>query len=94
MTKQDALFKILLRGLRRMQLRYRCRRGQPIILKGDEGIILKEMLEVAAMIENDKQSFLPHRVILGPGSVFLGRSPIYCEHELSTQFNTYHGYVS
>ncbi len=86
----DLLFKILIRKMRAWQIRTRST-GKPIVLKGVEGEIIMELLEAAVKTQDNFFYPIP---FIGRGAVFFNGSPVYCEHELSTQHNTYHGYIS
>lgn len=81
------LQRILYAGLRRFQLKNRLV-GKPLVLKGDEGIIIRDLLEE---IESQLELRIPDKDWMRP---VINGSPVICEHELSTQYNTYHGYVS
>ena len=63
-----------------------CRRGKPLVLRGREGEIIYELLKM--IVDGYECKFI------GCGLMFIDSSPIYTEHELSTQSNTYHGYIS
>ena len=84
---ENTLYRSLINGMRRMLLSNHIV-NEPIILKGQEGIILMELLELAVM---DGDS-----TFLGCGHLRFNGCPIYCEHELPVQpkLNTYHGYIS
>ncbi len=92
----NMLEKILLSGMRRMWwLNYRY--GKPIVLKGAEGIILRDLLQAVADDQEDRHFDVPERSrIMVCGGLFFSSSPVLCEHELSKQQkqHTYHGYIS
>ncbi len=83
------LQRILFNGLRSIQLK-RHFIGRPLVLKGDEGIIIRDLMEE---IEDQLELRRPDKWWMYP--VF-GGSPIICEHELPVppKLNTYHGYIS
>ncbi len=70
----------------RMLRRLTCKRGEPLILHGDEGEIICELLE---MIANDYELWF-----VGCGRLFIDGSPVFTDAEFSTKLNTYHGYIS
>lgn len=80
--------KILISGVRRLQLST-CRYGKPLVLRGPEGIIIRDMMVALCEQYNDYLGYPNFS-----GRLFFHRSPVYCEYELSTQYNTYHGYIS
>ena len=64
-----------------------CERGKPFMLRGREGVILRDLLEMIV----DGYDF----TFAGCGCLFIDGSPVYCEHELPIpKLNTYHGYIS
>ncbi len=87
--------KILIRGIRKMWWTKRLT-GKPIVLKGAEGVILRDLLQVIVDIQKEEYySTNEHSRIIFSGDLFFCGSPIYCEHELPIpELNTYHGYIS
>ena len=91
----NTLEKILICGIRRMWWTERLA-GRPIVLKGSEGIILRDLLQVVANIQEEGYyGTNEHSRIILCGELFFCGSPIYCECELPIpELNTYHGYIS
>jgi len=77
--------KILINKMRELRL-WTCRRGEPLVLHGLEGEIIYDLLEL--IVDDYDCRFT------GCGRLFIDGSPIFTDAELSTQLNTYHGYIS
>ena len=82
--------KILINGITELQRQRRGKFGEPLILNGREGVILRDLL--IELADSPPYEFVDDETFSSfqfACSVFFHRSPVICEDELSTRHNTW-----
>ena len=70
------LEKVVTRGMLRIRRRRLLKYGYPIVLEGEEGVILRDLLELICAGDKDKTYFTV------AGRTFFEKSPVFCEREI------------
>ncbi len=79
-TEQDQLMDLtnrILRGIRNIRRRRLIKYAYPIVLEGEEGLIIRDLLELIAAGDKDKTG------LKFAGMTFFEKSPIFCSKEFS-----------
>ncbi len=77
-TEQDQLIDLtetVLKGLRNMRRRRLIKYAYPIVLEGEEGVIIRNLLELIAAGDKDKPD------INTIGTISFEKSPVFCSRE-------------